>query len=241
VALHIKNVPVDDVQSGYTKDASVSELVLLSVSLLFGRPLGYSDKSGGAPIQDLYPKRAHAVKQLGTGSVPLVFHTEDPHLLFSPDYVALLCLRGDPNAATEFAKIELADLDPETVPELEKPQFVLRSDESFDTSDRSLTTSIVSIDAFGTRVRYEPIFVEFLNERGREALEALTNYIHSHAERVVLDKGEMLILDNRRAVHGRSGYQPRYDGKDRWVQRSNIFLEEVPDHIVSSSNPFLML
>jgi L-asparagine oxygenase len=29
----------------------------------------------------------------------------------------------------------------------------------------------------------------------------------------------MLIIDNRRSIHARSIFSPRYDGTDRWLQR----------------------
>ena len=34
-----------------------------------------------------------------------------------------------------------------------------------------------------------------------------------------LNPGEMLIIDNRRSIHARSIFSPRYDGTDRWLQR----------------------
>ena len=34
-----------------------------------------------------------------------------------------------------------------------------------------------------------------------------------------LKPGEILLIDNKRAVHGRSAFKPRYDGKDRFLIR----------------------
>ncbi len=36
---------------------------------------------------------------------------------------------------------------------------------------------------------------------------------------VKLRPGELLIIDNRRAIHARSGFKAYYDGEDRWLQR----------------------
>ena len=44
--------------------------------------------------------------------------------------------------------------------------------------------------------------------------------------------GDLLIVDNRRAVHGRSQFTPRYDGFDRWLQRMSV----VRDPIASVSD-----
>ncbi|QMU70179.1 hypothetical protein GXP74_20055 [Streptacidiphilus sp. P02-A3a] len=34
-------------------------------------------------------------------------------------------------------------------------------------------------------------------------------------EKVVLEPGDAIFLDNYRVVHGREPFQPRYDGTDR--------------------------
>ena len=34
-----------------------------------------------------------------------------------------------------------------------------------------------------------------------------------------LGPGDLLVVDNRKAVHGRTGFTPRYDGQDRWLRR----------------------
>ena len=38
-------------------------------------------------------------------------------------------------------------------------------------------------------------------------------------EGVALQAGDLLLVKNNRALHGRSPYHPRYDDSDRWVQR----------------------
>jgi hypothetical protein len=36
---------------------------------------------------------------------------------------------------------------------------------------------------------------------------------------VVLRPGDVLVVDNLRAVHGRRSFQARFDGNDRWLRR----------------------
>ena len=38
-------------------------------------------------------------------------------------------------------------------------------------------------------------------------------------EGVALQAGDLLLVKNNEALHGRSPYHPRYDDSDRWVQR----------------------
>ncbi|TDD59964.1 hypothetical protein E1263_12755 [Kribbella antibiotica] len=37
---------------------------------------------------------------------------------------------------------------------------------------------------------------------------------------MVLVAGDLMVVDNRKAVHGRTSFVPRYDGNDRWLRRS---------------------
>ena len=37
--------------------------------------------------------------------------------------------------------------------------------------------------------------------------------------------GDLAILDNRVTVHGRTPFRPRYDGADRWVQRTFVIAD----------------
>jgi alpha-ketoglutarate-dependent taurine dioxygenase len=38
----------------------------------------------------------------------------------------------------------------------------------------------------------------------------------------VLQAGDVLVIDNERAVHGRTPFVPRYDGTDRWLKRALV-------------------
>ena len=47
------------------------------------------------------------------------------------------------------------------------------------------------------------------------ALTALQSALEKVMKRVCLNPGELLVVDNRRAVHGRSPFTPVFNGKDR--------------------------
>ena len=58
--------------------------------------------------------------------------------------------------------------------------------------------------------------------RARSALSALHAAVKLASRRVVLKAGELLVIDNDRAVHGRTSFVPRYDGTDRWLKRALV-------------------
>ena len=46
--------------------------------------------------------------------------------------------------------------------------------------------------------------------------------IDQKKEGILLEAGDLLIVDNRRAVHGRNQFQAYFDGYDRWLQRGYV-------------------
>ena len=42
------------------------------------------------------------------------------------------------------------------------------------------------------------------------------------------EPGDLLIVDNNLAVHGRTPFEPRFDGTDRWLQRTFVVTDLAP-------------
>ena len=60
------------------------------------------------------------------------------------------------------------------------------------------------------------------DEAADEALQVLSRAVESLRTGVALEAGDLLVVDNAVAVHGRSPYAPRFDGTDRWLQRAFV-------------------
>ena len=60
------------------------------------------------------------------------------------------------------------------------------------------------------------------------ALEELELAIQKCIKEIVLKTGDLLVIDNRKTIHGRKPFQARYDGTDRWVQRVLVRKELPP-------------
>jgi L-asparagine oxygenase len=61
-----------------------------------------------------------------------------------------------------------------------------------------------------------------LTPRAAAALEELRDVFDAVAITVRLDAGDLAIVDNRVSAHGRTAFRPRYDGVDRWLQRTFV-------------------
>ncbi len=73
-------------------------------------------------------------------------------------------------------------------------------------------------------IRIDPYYMPLadLGEQGDAAVRQLTKAINLAIREVSLGAGDLLFVDNYRAVHGRRSFGARYDGKDRWLKRLNL-------------------
>ena len=80
---------------------------LLAAAGRLGHPVGYVQEHGGQVVQNIYPLAESVGQQISTSSdVPLAFHTETAFHPHKSHFLLLLCLRGDPGAATELCSVD---------------------------------------------------------------------------------------------------------------------------------------
>ncbi|MEU6620228.1 TauD/TfdA family dioxygenase [Streptomyces litmocidini] len=205
--------------------ATIAQLMVMSV---LGRSISYSDEKNGDLVQDVSPKRGAETRQENSGSILLELHTEDGFHPAAPHFLSLLCLRGDRDgvAATVTGGIGdvLPALDARTVEALRRPEFRTRFSSSFvhDTDEEVLTPPmpVLSGPAHDPDLRVDFHGTVGVTAEARDALATLQAAMLDALRGIVLRPGELIILDNRRTVHGRTGFTPRYDGEDRWLRRS---------------------
>lgn len=219
---------------------------------LLGEPIGWATQQDGRVLHDIHPIREHETEQLGSGSSEeLTWHTEDAFQPLRTDYLGLFCLRNPDSVETTWSSVATRDLQPEFVESLFDEKFPIRPDRSHLPQNTGGTASLSAAEQqllaraydwtvardehpdeiavfFGDRsdpyLRIDPYFMEAdsLDERHRKAFNAVTTAIDSRISGYALQPGEILILDNYRAVHGRRAFKARYDGRDRWLKRLNI-------------------
>jgi alpha-ketoglutarate-dependent taurine dioxygenase len=67
-----------------------------------------------------------------------------------------------------------------------------------------------------------------VDEQADEALRALGDATAACHTSVALEAGDLLIVDNAVAVHGRTPFTARFDGADRWLQRTFVVGDLAP-------------
>lgn len=201
-----------------------SEL-LLKFGYLYGHPVAYKQEQNGRLIQHILPNPKTEFAQISSSSKTILkMHTETAFHPHKPDVLILMCLRGDKNAPTTYAIFDeiLGKMDVGLMYELMRPQFYIQPDLSFRKNKEKYNEWLVPIiDCRHKKFRF--CFDEDLM-RGKtqvacNALEYLKNLVSDNMREIVLDAGDVLVIDNHQVVHGRKPFQPRYDGSDRWLMR----------------------
>jgi hypothetical protein len=229
----VSGYPVDDAKIGKTpphwkkpdgSSTTEEEIFLNLCGALLGDAIAWSHQREGLICQDLVPIEGHENKMIGSGSArELVWHTEDARYSYRGDYIGLMCLRNLDAVPTTFALINDVRLDPDQVEVLFEPRFVFRPDPSHPTDSEGEKASVLFGDPRSPYVRFDPYCMDQPEvEEARLAMDYLIRAIDENLTGVALRPGECLFIDNYRAVHGRSSFQARFDGTDRWLKRINI-------------------
>lgn len=193
-----------------------------------GRAVGYDREQAGRLIQDVFPVKSRERAQVSTSStVMLGSHTETAFHPHKPRYVVLLCLRGDSAAATTYADINdiVTHLSAIELDVLQTDEFVTTVDPSFMSNgepDASVVITPITRRSNGWVFVYDELLMKGTTPRAVAALDVLHRAVKSATRHVVLTSGDLLVIDNDRAVHGRTPFTPRYDGTDRWLKRSLV-------------------
>lgn len=218
--------PTDGMGPADWRELPVTTLSQLAVSSVLGGVIAYEDEKDGRLLQDTVPVRGAERRQENTNSALLELHVEDAFHPHGPDFLTLHCLRGDHEAMglTVFAAVRgvLPFLDDKTVTVLREPRFRTRLSTSFigDGPTRYAQTAPLltgPVDDPDVSVVFGA--TESLDPTAETALRELRTQLMARLQGTVLAPRDLVIVDNRRAVHGRTGFQPRYDGTDRWLRR----------------------
>lgn len=243
----IGNLPVDPVLPPTPRDGRpcpdkpgyVAEGVLLGLSSLLGEPVGMLSEKEGRIIHDVVPVPGGERTQTNQGSeASLNFHSDivhDPvgrYDLANPDFLVLVCLRDDHErrAVTSYADARdiSAALSDDVLSTLRSPLFRLNAPGSYTRQHAggaevlSDPVPLISGSRAYPEIAVSANGVHAMTSRAGAALDRLRETCRSVAQPVRLEPGQALLINNRKGVHARSAFTPRYDGLDRWLQRTYV-------------------
>lgn len=242
----VPKTPATPFPSSIEKQSSKeSSLALTQYGHQLGYPVSYAQEQHGQLIQNIIPVHKTESQQISTSSkVELALHTETAFHPYKPDYVLLLCLRGDKNAVTTYANVYdiVSFLSDEVVKALKKPWYKTAVDDSFRTKgemQKEFIMPILSETNNKLTITYDNFFMRGINDVAQIALTELNYAIQKCTKEIVLKTGDLLVIDNSVVIHGRKPFQARYDGTDRWVQRMLVRKQLPPNdqikgHIITT-------
>ncbi|MFC4494840.1 guanitoxin biosynthesis L-enduracididine beta-hydroxylase GntD [Streptomyces ovatisporus] len=211
---------------------ALEDFRLLLLASQLGDPFSWSSLQEGRLVTDILPVPGKETEQTGQSSdVDLEFHVEDAFHPHRCDYLALLCLRNPQAVATTLATADCAGLPDRIVDVLFEERFLIEPDLEHSRNLRASAdgtpapwgrpVSVLFGDRTAPYLRLDPPYMTAVPGDGAaaEALEALCRQLAGDLREVVLEQGDILLVDNYRAVHGRRPFVPRYDGTDRWLRR----------------------
>lgn len=222
------DTPIDNRGGFGARTVFAREMAVLAH--LLGSMVAYEAEGNGHLIQDMVPNPKLATTQQSQGSkVELEAHTEQCFSAFKPDYVVLGCLRGDEGASTyAFSGRKIASLlSPEEVAKLRQPLWATMIDESFqpyipDPDAVRGPFPILNGPDDDPYVLVDQDLMHGITAEAQRLLQKVVEVYIGNRDAHVLQAGDLLMLDNLRAMHGRSMYAPRFDGKDRFIARGFV-------------------
>jgi hypothetical protein len=244
VAMIVRGLPLDshlpatpyDMAPGIEQLPVVAGAILAVLQTIQTHPVAYEGENDDTVFRHVSPKQQCEAEKSSYGSrMDLCMHVDNLHLPLTcepvsassacPEYLCLTGLRCELDVPTRIVAISevLAMLPAWIETALSQPQFAIRRPVSFGKPGNVLEqVPLLYKSATGELFcRYNKASVTATGAIANLALqlfEAAAN--HPDVVRpVLLQPGDMLIFKNQQTLHAREGFTPRYDGRDRWLQR----------------------
>jgi len=192
-----------------------------------GHLVAYEAEGDGAFFQDIRPQQNMAREQVSSGSeVPLEIHTEQAFSDRRPDYLCLGCIRGDPAAITYLLHVDaiVQHMSAEELTLLQQPLWRVGVDLSFRLQgvrdEVRGPVPILSLDfTDGWQLCFDQDLMRGITEEAEALRHKIVQLYYAERQGICLEAGDILLIENRVMVHGRSAFRPRYDETDRWLVR----------------------
>ncbi|MEU1524606.1 TauD/TfdA family dioxygenase [Nocardia rhamnosiphila] len=222
------------------------DIAMLLLAAAAGEPFGWAGQQDGRLVNNIVPAAGHEFEQSGASSTILLSpHTEDAFHPLRANLLLLGCVRNPDHVGTTVSSVRRVDLTAAEQDALRTPTLPILPDVSYGSGfDRETAVPVPTLwcepgdegRAEALTMRFDPAYTP-LDDAGphyRAAYQRLENELERVCVLACLEPGELLLVDNDVAVHGRVPFTARYDGTDRWLKRVNIRLPERPRRAAES-------
>ncbi len=225
---NLMNTPEKITDPSQKKQTFVSEFCLAMIGGFLGHPFSYIQENCGNFFHNIRPQKEKADKISSESSkILLDLHSETAFHPLYPDWLLLYCLRGDRDKQAKTIIASIAHIKDQISPQLDavlrQPLFKTGIDYSFGNISQDRGNGPVIPILYGDKddplLIFDPDLMIGLTPEASCAITELKNLLDSKKDGVLLESGDLLVVDNHRSLHGRNKFTPYYDGKDRWLQR----------------------
>jgi len=223
----VANTPDDNNQKiGENTILAKIQGILMST---IGELVAYEAEGYGRIFQDIIPMKSMEQRQMSLSSgTELEIHTEQAFSKLRPDILSLACIRGDPDAFTYILPVKtiIKNLSHQEIELLRKPLWTTSVDLSFKLYGQEFIDGdvrgpmpIISGPEDDPNLVFDQDLMTGITEEAHNMINRIVSIYYTHRIRHVLIPGQIIFIDNNRAVHGRSPFSPKYDGTDRFLVR----------------------
>ena len=158
---------------------------------------------------------------------------ENGRIAPSPDFVCLSALRNPKQVPTTVMPLDhlIERLSQEHIEELQKPQYIIGSQLTFRDGMVDILGDELEVDdaqllfamngKWWIRFSHSTTQIADVGQKSaQEAMDALKNACAECAVPVPLQPGDIALVNNRIALHGRSEVGKEYGGQTRWLLRT---------------------
>lgn len=241
----LPDTPIDWLPLPATKATLAARVAVLLLGCICGmETVSYRSENGGALFVNLVTLPGAGI-MVDKSQGPMKGHTDaatfpfrgaldpdEPRIAPSPDVVYLAAMRNPDAIPTKIMPLEhaLQALPQEHVTALKEPRLSLQAQRSFQRGTKAILGHVHQLDgthvlydsAEGTWVRYTHSQSTVYDGTDTEASDAKASFevACTHcAQDVLLEPGDLLIVNNRKALHGRATVGAATGGTTRWLVR----------------------
>jgi L-asparagine oxygenase len=217
---------------GGTTEIAKIQAILMSI---MGNMISYEAEGCGNLFQDIIPVKSMSNNQTSTGSnFELEIHTEQAFSKLRPDIISLACLRGDINAFTYVLPVQyiLSNMNEDEIELLKQPLWKTGVDLSFKLNNDDFIEgdirgpfSIIQGNEKNPNLIFDQDLMFGITDQSQNILKKIVNIYYKYRLSHNLISGDIIFIDNNRAVHGRSQFQPKFDGFDRFLIRTFLVFD----------------